>query len=72
VGAYNRPEARELGQPTYEGTMCEKTQMSDEQFTHIPVMYRDEENYKTYVTIVLEGAMSDTQRDEPSFSQTRG
>ena len=31
------------------------------QHTHIPVMYRDGANYKSYGTIVLEGAISPTQ-----------
>jgi hypothetical protein len=42
------------------------TDTTDEQpqFTHIPIVYRSEESDKYYGTIVLEGAITDTQINE--------
>lgn len=34
------------------------------QFSHIPVVHRGSDNYKTYGTIVLDGAMNAEQIDE--------
>ncbi|ETB46715.1 hypothetical protein O981_27320 [Mycobacterium avium 10-5560] len=41
-------------------------------YTHIPITFRDEYNDKTYGTIVLDGEMSDTERDELDSYLVRG
>lgn len=41
--------------------MSTVTPADEPQFTHIPVLHRGSDNYKTYGTIVLDGAMSAEQ-----------
>ncbi|BBN50758.1 hypothetical protein [Mycobacterium avium] len=48
------------------------TQRHETRYTHIPITFRDEYNDKTYGTIVLDGAMSDTERDELDNYLVRG